>query len=361
MALLFHHRHRGIGGVLALGGARQQPFPQDRFRGAAGHDLQGHPQAPGQIGHLLALLVAQTTGIENHRQPAGERRFHQGGQGLAVEDGAGPWAVEIPLQLPGWPDAPKPEQAFAFHIGAKHHGPQLLAQPGRQGALAAAGEPVHQHQPPGAGHRPALGQGQVALQISQALLPFLATEAPLAQPQGIHLGPYQRPVGAVPGPTPQALRVVLGFDPAVEQQRAQVGAAAHRQVHHQKGQLTDRIDPAQGVAEFQRVEHFDARRAQQHVAQVQIAVAFADLALGPPPFKPGAKRRSLLLHPAAQPGQLRAGTIPAGACTALQGGEVVAHRLNHGFTSAPGRGGRCALCMAVELGQGFGERPDGLR
>ena len=86
----------------------------------------------------------------------------------------------------------------------------------------------------------------------------------------------------------------------VQELVAELQLAMHRQVHHQKGQLTDRIDPAQGWTEFQGIEHLDAIGAQQHVAQVEIPMAFADeSALAALP-NPGRQPLALLLHPLAQ-------------------------------------------------------------
>ena len=135
---MFHHLHGGIGGIDARGRSGQEPLAQHRLWGSAGHDLHGHAQLLCQAGHLLPLPVPQKAGIENHGQPRCQGRFHQLGQRCSIQIGTGFRAVELPLEPAGWLGAPEPEEPFAFHIGAKHHGPRGRTEPGRHGALATA-------------------------------------------------------------------------------------------------------------------------------------------------------------------------------------------------------------------------------
>ena len=159
---------------------------------------------------------------------------------------------------------------------------------------------MHQHQSLGPALAPGLRQVQVVLEVAVALLVRFGAQAALAQPEPCHLGSHEGPVNAVPGPAAQAFAIATGLDPVVQELAAELQLAMHRQVHPQKGQLTDRINPAQGWAEFQGIEYLDAAGTQQHVSQVEIPMAFADVSALAALPKPGREPLALLLHPVAQ-------------------------------------------------------------
>lgn len=80
------------------------------------------------------------------------------------------------------------------------------------------------------------------------------------------------------------------------------GAIVRVQIHQQKRQIVDHVDPAQRVVEIDAVEHQRVAAALHDVVQVQIAVACADVAVGSPgvqvrgelvaaPHAPRAQRR----------------------------------------------------------------------
>ena len=212
---------------------------------------------------------------------------------------------------------------------------------------------MHQHQGLALALDPVHCQAQIACQLGLDAAALRCCQAALLQPQPAHLGAHQGSIDAVPGPAAQAIPIAAGLHPTVEQQGSKICPAPHRQIHHQEGQLTDRIDPAQGLAEFQGVEHLDAGSAQQHVAQVQITVALADMAPPLPLAKPGLQGPCLLPHPGCQRAQIGLGPGAIG-----QGGEVVEHRLQHRLALAPRRlrAGRCGVPM--ETGQAFSQLPD---
>ena len=129
------------------------------------------------------------------------------------------------------------------------------------------------------------------------------------------------------------------------------------EIHVGEGELGGDVDPAQIVAELDAVEGADLAVEEHEVAEVQIAVAFADAAAGLAGGKGGLDARELGAGPRFEGVEARGLLRQAGA----QRGEVVEGRGQHlgGFAEArPGPGDRCRI---VECDDDPGELRELLR
>jgi hypothetical protein len=298
-------------------------------------DQQPHPGFCGHGLHAPAMAAVQEGGIHDHRKPRGQPRRRLQRQPLLKQLLAHRRGIGIAVA--GWLQglAPQAEQALALHIRADPDRLQGFDQGGAVVRLAGPREAMAEQQQPG----PALADPLCQLQIGPHLFALAA--------EGRHLGAHHGAVAEVPAPEQQADVVATALQPAVEHAHGQAGETALLQVHHQKGQVADHIDPAQGRTEFEAVEGLDPPLLQHQVAQMQIAMALAHPARRQPLGKTGLQAAKLLLGPALQLPHLglqRTGSLRApprrariGRPRAEQGVEIGQHRRPHGNRAAERR------------------------
>ncbi len=127
---------------------------------------------------------------------------------------------------------------------------------------------------------------------------------PLGQAHTGDFRPHHRPVGFVEIEQAQALVISGLLQVAVEEVPAQSTFIAVIEIHHQKRDVVDDIDPAQVVIELDAVEQQRLILKPGHVRQVHVTMTGTDEAIG---FTLRDRRRQCRadgLRPVLQPGQL---------------------------------------------------------
>ena len=98
----------------------------------------------------------------------------------------------------------------------------------------------------------------------------------LSRTQAGDLGAHQRPVDQIVAQHGEPRVIAGSFQIRVEQTPGEVRSLTIVQIHHQKCDFADDVDPAQVVVEFDAVERCNLSLEQRQIAQMQVAVAFAD-------------------------------------------------------------------------------------
>ena len=180
----------------------------------------------------------------------------------------------------------------------------------------------------------AIGQLQIGLGFGQTL-------------QRRHLGAHQRPVHQEIAQRFQP-RIVAGLlQPGVEHAPGQIGPFAVQQVHHQKGHVGHHVHPAEGRRELDGVERHRLAIQQHQIAQMQIAMAFADPALLPALVKQRRQSRTFAPRPAQQ--ALQRGALGRAVQTATQGAKVVGSSMANRQRITMGRAGLRDLGHGMHL------------
>jgi len=73
--------------------------------------------------------------------------------------------------------------------------------------------------------------------------------------------------------------VARAVQPGIEKAKAQALLLVGRQVHHHEGGIVEHVDPAQCRVELDAVEGGHAVIQPHHIGQVQVAMAFAYMAV----------------------------------------------------------------------------------
>ena len=123
---------------------------------------------------------------------------------------------------------------------------------------------------------------------------------PLPFADGRHLRAHQRARDQVEAQRGQAVVVAARLEVGVDEAECQSALAVRQQVHRQKGDVVEHVDPAQRVVEFDAVEGAGLAVELQHVRQVQVAVALAHAAVAPAGLPQRRERLQLLAEPRAQ-------------------------------------------------------------
>ena len=169
----------------------------------------------------------------------------------------------------------EPERTLALHVGADPDRPLTLQQALRLECLARAGQPISNDQVRRAG-----------LQAVQRDLEIAACLGNVVAQRG-HLGADERPVqdGETKNRQPFVLAGVV--EPSIQEAEGEVTPAVRQKVHHDKRDVVDDVDPAQGRVEFDAVERDHALVRSHQIAQVEVPMALAHLSL----FRPGGPSR----------------------------------------------------------------------
>src|SRR4030095_8630527 len=96
--------------------------------------------------------------------------------------------------------------------------------------------------------------------------------------------------------------------PSIEEAKGEVTPAVCQKVHYDKCDVVDDVDPAQGRFEFDAVECAHAPVRAHQIAQVEIPVAVAHLAL----LGPGGPQGGKLFGPGQDPGMKLAALLHCG-------------------------------------------------
>ena len=178
----------------------------------------------------------------------------------------------------------------------------------------------------------------------------------LVAPQRRDLGPHQGTIDAVIAQHAQAGHVAAAFDIGIDEAMRQARQAVGLQVHRHEGEVAHHIRPAQRGAELEAVEHRRAAVMLGHVAEVQIAVAFAHEAVGPALREHAVQRSEGRGFPGGQRRKLLAlGRRAAQRSERLQ---AVQHRRAHFGRLAKEGIGASHVGIAVQGQQGLGQRID---
>ena len=197
------------------------------------------------------------------------------------------------------------------------------------------------------------------MQISGTLVTSDSTislgNAVLAGLNGIDLGTYHRPIDLVIGQQRRAGEIATVFQIGIEYPLSESTSAAKAQIHDQKSQIVDNVDPAEILVEFDAVEDRDPPGVtQHHVAEMHVAMAFANKTTGftfdQSWLQSLGRSQGPFLHDGQNLAVGRIGQQWPGV------GEIVEHRLAHPFRQAKRRGGIGDGNGPVKGGQPAGQR-----
>ena len=176
--------------------------------------------------------------------------------------------------------------------------------------------------------------------------------------QRCNLGAHQGAIHDVVTQDARAVVVAAALESRVHETVRQIVARVAHQVHRHEGHVADHVGTAQSGVEFKAIEHRRLSIDQRHVAQVQVAMAFAHPPLCTPPRKVALQRAEGARFPSAQIGQ-------AFALRLAQHGVQRIESLEHGHAKLRGfaeaRVGRAHRSVAMQPTQALGELIDVLR
>ena len=221
------------------------------------------------------MLCFQIGGIQNHRparrqQPL--RKLMQTPIGAFVHGGV----VQLfrfirPL------GGGKAGQPLALPVRADHHRAQAFRQLSSVMAFAAAGDALHDNEKRSRWARIALCQRHIGLNLRQQLR--LVVSRQLLGAQRGDLGPDQRTIRLIETQQRQRGIVPGGIEPGLQNQAADTPRIPMIQVHQQKAQIRDGIDPAELFIELNAVKRRQHAFNQGDVVQMQIPMAGPHMAL----------------------------------------------------------------------------------
>ena len=124
--------------------------------------------------------------------------------------------------------------------------------------------------------------------------------------------------------------MVIGrLDPTARERRSQIGASPRLEIHRQESHVAGHVDPAERVAELDRIEGDESPFVQHDVGQVEIPVALPHAAGPAPRLDRPAAGREPAMHREFQRGD-----------TLADLGPVFAEPCERGVDRAPNRLGR---------------------
>ncbi len=201
----------------------------------------------------------------------------------------------------------------------------------------------------------ALGQVRVAAVLTQDHLALHGVLF-LEQPEQIDLGAHHGAIGLVQVEQLQRGIVATVLEPAVDEAAGLALQAAVFQIHGEEGGVRGDIDQAEGVVELNAVEQHHLVINDGGVAQVKIAMAFANEALLTALFEQWLQTADGRFGPVEQGVQLlQIGRFAEQRADLF---EVLPHRRDYGFGSAERMVGGHPWGGQVELGDPLGQRID---
>src|SRR6185369_8389357 len=157
---------------------------------------------------------------------------------------------------------------------------------------------------------------------------------------GADLGPDQGPIDLVEVEQRQATVIAGGLQVAIEQAPPVVRPAALLEVHDQEGDFAEDIDPAQLGGKLDAVEDMQFPIDPGDVAEMQVAVAFADPAGARAADKQSVQLAETLAAPAFQ--LVEAAGMAGVGEQGTELVEILGHRCPDGLRGAEGGAGRSA-------------------
>ena len=302
---------------------------------------------------LLALVAFDEGRVDDHRQAGAQHRLGklmQPGVGRCEGARAVDAATDRRLAVGGCRQAVQP---LAFPVGAKVDSAESLRQLRGKSALAGTGQAVGNDQGRTRRLRVLFGEVEIAMEQPLVCAALGRIEIVLGQAQTDNLGADHGPVALVEIEQLKAAVIAGGLQVAVEKQPAQVGLATVIQVHGQKGDVVDDVDPAQILVELDAVEQQRPGIRPGHVGEVDVAGAAAHkaalLAL------PDHRREGLAggAGPFFQPGQLGCTGAPLHQRPKLR--EILQDRRNHRIRTTVGRVRCRRFRISMQRRNPFGE------
>ena len=180
--------------------------------------------------------------------------------------------------------------------------------------------------------------------------------ADLTRAYQVDLGPDHGAIRQVIAQQRQAFEVAGRFEIAIDQAPRPGGFAARMQVHREKRELVEHVDPAELIVEFDAVEEHDASVDERDVGQVEITVAFPHETAIQPPRKYLAKSVVLRFQPGSVVGERSAIVVVLEQWCYLR--DVLTRRFGNGLQRAEALVGSCdgdgamkiddALCYRID-------------
>ncbi len=148
----------------------------------------------------------------------------------------------------------KTVKPLAFHVATNADRSPFLQQSLTDGGLAGAGHPSHQDQPRRIGIEIAFGLVQKAQELLLSLLPG-GPGFQLVKTEGRDLGSHYRSVNQVVAQQREALIVSADLQVAVQEPLGVISPTPMFEVHSEKGDFIEPVDPAKVLIELDGVEN----------------------------------------------------------------------------------------------------------
>src|SRR5690349_14769073 len=274
--LILEYGEIGLGCIGSFRCARGNPRAQRGERGPKVQYRKRNGTGFGGRSESLALRAPEEGCVYDHRETAfhdeaaerAEASVRRRGRRAAIDPAARCRA--------GFRQRPESMQPFALDVRAYADRARPFQERLRQGGLAAAREAVSDDQRSPRGRGVASCKAEVGAKLADEPDFFGPRDAVLHGTHQMDLRPNQGPVHQVEAQDLDATMVAGDLQVAVEEAPTEPGMAAVVEVHYQKSDLAHHIDPAEFLVELDAIERHGLAVDHRDIAEMEIAVAFAD-------------------------------------------------------------------------------------